>query len=194
MSGDQTAHGYAYAVASVTHSRLSVSEFEAILAKHGGSFEAELIDGQPVVIPPDHLPAASAQGELYFRLRGWQARVSDSGLVIQSTFVRIDATSTLGPDIAWWSHDRRPPLVPGTVTAVPDWVAEILSPSTRRNDLGPKRVRYLAAGVRELWLVDPAAGTIVVTDADGSATTVSGVCSSRVLDGFSVETASLFVD
>ena len=179
-------------MATIVHPPMSPAEFDALLAKHGGRFEAELIDGEPVVIPPDNLPAASAQGELYLRLRRWQAETADAGLVIQSTFVRIDATSTLGPDIAWWGHARRPPLVPGTVTIVPDWVAEVLSPSTRENDLGPKHVRYLAAGVRELWLVDPNARTITVTGAEGRQTRAGRVCESRVLDGFSVATADVF--
>ena len=44
---------------------------------------------------------------------------------------------------------------------MPDLVAEVLSPATRTNDLGPKRNYYLDVGVRELWLVDPAERTLV---------------------------------
>jgi Uma2 family endonuclease len=36
----------------------------------------------------------------------------------------------------------------------------VLSPATRVNDLGVKREHYLAVGVRELWLADPAAKTL----------------------------------
>jgi hypothetical protein len=36
-----------------------------------------------------------------------------------------------------------------------DWVCEILSPSTRRLDLGPKRRIYGEAGVPFLWFLDP---------------------------------------
>ena len=39
---------------------------------------------------------------------------------------------------------------------VPDFVLEILSPSTWRYDLGAKRDRYAALGVGEYWLHDPA--------------------------------------
>ena len=38
---------------------------------------------------------------------------------------------------------------------MPDFVLEIVSPSTWRNDLGPKRDRYAALGVGEYWLYDP---------------------------------------
>jgi len=37
----------------------------------------------------------------------------------------------------------------------PDWIAEILSPSTARYDRTTKLLVYERAGVREVWLVDP---------------------------------------
>ena len=42
----------------------------------------------------------------------------------------------------------------------PDWVCEILSPSTIRLDRGRKRSIYGEAGVSHLWLLDPAAGVL----------------------------------
>ena len=38
---------------------------------------------------------------------------------------------------------------------LPDFVLEIVSPSTWRQDLGPKRERYASLGVTEYWLHDP---------------------------------------
>ena len=38
---------------------------------------------------------------------------------------------------------------------MPDFVLEIVSPSTWRRDLGAKRARYAALGVGEYWLHDP---------------------------------------
>lgn len=43
----------------------------------------------------------------------------------------------------------------------PDFVAEVLSPSTRKKDLSIKRRKYLSSGVRELWIIDPAAKIII---------------------------------
>ena len=40
----------------------------------------------------------------------------------------------------------------------PDWVLEVASPSTAHNDLGIKRDKYAAMGVREYWLFDPMGG------------------------------------
>lgn len=45
-------------------------------------------------------------------------------------------------------------------TTAPDWVCEILSPSTRKLDRGRKRDIYAREGVSWLWLPDPGAPTL----------------------------------
>lgn len=67
----------------------------------------------------------------------------------------------LVPDIAGWRR-RRMPALPSTAyfPLAPDWVCEILSPSTRHLDLGRKRDIYAREGVPHLWLVDPDARTL----------------------------------
>ncbi len=60
------------------------------------------------------------------------------------------------PDMAGWRRERLPSL-PATafIETAPDWVCEVLSPSTEYYDRGPKRRIYAEAGVSHLWLVDP---------------------------------------
>jgi Uma2 family endonuclease len=67
----------------------------------------------------------------------------------------------LVPDLAGWRRERMPefPDAPFFELA-PDWVCEVLSPSTRRTDLTDKREIYGASGVAHLWLVDPLARTL----------------------------------
>lgn len=62
------------------------------------------------------------------------------------------------PDIAGWRRERLP-TEPSTafIEIAPDWVCEIVSPSTERLDRGPKRRIYAKAGVGHLWLLDPRA-------------------------------------
>jgi Uma2 family endonuclease len=81
--------------------------------------------------------------------------VGDQGVLHQDVFVAFAHDEHLAPDICWWRAGRRPPVVRGETDVVPDLVVEVLSPSTRANDLGPKRAVYMRAGVRELWLADP---------------------------------------
>jgi hypothetical protein len=67
----------------------------------------------------------------------------------------------LVPDLAGWRRERLPAMPDAAfMTLAPDWACEILSPSTRRFDLGEKRALYATHGVRHLWLVDPDARTL----------------------------------
>jgi Uma2 family endonuclease len=62
----------------------------------------------------------------------------------------------LVPDIAGWKRERVPTMPEQVgITTAPDWVCEILSPSTARLDQGPKRQIYAAQGVAYIWLLNP---------------------------------------
>ena len=60
------------------------------------------------------------------------------------------------PDLAGWRRERMPSL-PDTAwfDLAPDWVCEILSPSTARTDRVLKMRIYAEHGVAHLWLLDP---------------------------------------
>ncbi|MDH2310126.1 Uma2 family endonuclease [Methylobacterium brachiatum] len=65
------------------------------------------------------------------------------------------------PDLAGWRRERMPTEPEDAfIETSPDWVCEILSPSTIRLDRGRKRRIYGEAGVDFLWLLDPAAGVL----------------------------------
>jgi Uma2 family endonuclease len=67
----------------------------------------------------------------------------------------------LVPDLAGWRRERMPTL-PQTAwfELPPDWVCEILSPSTARLDRVEKMPIYAANGVQHLWLIDPELRTL----------------------------------
>jgi Uma2 family endonuclease len=69
----------------------------------------------------------------------------------------------LVPDIAGWRRERMPqvPRVPHFDLA-PDWVCEVVSPSTEQIDRGPKLGIYHRVGVSHVWLVEPLARRIEV--------------------------------
>lgn len=58
------------------------------------------------------------------------------------------------PDVAGWRRDRIPTMPAGAITVVPDWVCEVLSPTTRRDDVLIKMPKYAKSGVLHAWLVD----------------------------------------
>ncbi len=67
------------------------------------------------------------------------------------------------PDLAGWRRERLPRL-PDTAyfETPPDWVCEVLSPSTARIDRTDKLSVYASFGVGHAWYVDPDARTLEV--------------------------------
>ena len=81
----------------------------------------------------------------------------------------------------------------------PDFVIEILSPSTARYDLFLKYQRYLKYGVREYWIIDPDANKIfafVFEDENFKMMTFekTETITSRDLKGLSINLAEIFSD
>lgn len=67
----------------------------------------------------------------------------------------------LVPDLAGWRRERMPEYPDVTYfTLAPDWICEVLSPSTRAVDQGLKRAIYAREGVTWLWFVDPDVRTL----------------------------------
>ena len=71
------------------------------------------------------------------------------------------------PDITGWCRERLPELPENRIDVVPDWVCEVLSPSTRSHDQRIKRPLYAQAGVKWMWVVDVDAKTLVVSRNEG---------------------------
>jgi Uma2 family endonuclease len=64
--------------------------------------------------------------------------------------------NVLVPDLAGWRRSRLPELPDEVgIDLAPDWLCEVLSPSTERFDRREKLPRYALAEVGHLWLVDP---------------------------------------
>jgi Uma2 family endonuclease len=64
------------------------------------------------------------------------------------------------PDLAGWRRERFPVSEDRNwITVTPDWVCEILSPSSAGTDKAGKMPMHARHGVSFLWLLDPAART-----------------------------------
>jgi Uma2 family endonuclease len=71
----------------------------------------------------------------------------------------------LVPDLAGWRYERAPGLFERNdpfFDLAPDWVCEVLSPSTAALDRKRKLPLYHREGVSHAWLVDPQAHTLEV--------------------------------
>lgn len=60
------------------------------------------------------------------------------------------------PDICFWGGDKAEAISQQQlIYPVPDFICEVLSPTTARNDRGVKFEDYAAHGVGEYWIADP---------------------------------------
>lgn len=87
-------------------------------------------------------------------------------------FVEVDVQmgphDIVRPDLAGWKRERLPnPGDQRPITVVPDWVCEIISPSSARRDRVKKRDLYAAHGVAFYWIVDLEARTLEAFELSG---------------------------
>ncbi len=125
----------------------------------------EILDGQIYTQPRPSLPHAIASSALGGELVGpfQKGRGGPGGWWIidepEVHFIR-DAEVDV-PDLAGWRRERMPVLPRDhRITVVPDWVCEVLSPSTESKDREVKMPIYANFGVAYAWLIDPRAHTL----------------------------------
>jgi Uma2 family endonuclease len=81
----------------------------------------------------------------------------------------------LVPDLAAWRRSRMP-AVPNVAafTLAPDWVCEVISPSTGRLDRARKMLVYAREGIPHLWIIDPLLRTLETYRLEGGRWVVAG--------------------
>jgi len=131
----------------------------------------EIIDGAHYVTPSPNLN----HQELVLRLalslgHHLEDRLDRGRLFIAPLDVVFSFHDVVEPDLVFVAPDQLDILTDENIQGTPALVVEILSPSTRKRDLGVKRRLYDRSGVREYWLVDAATAsvTIVRRHPDGS--------------------------
>jgi len=125
----------------------------------------EIIHGQLVTHPrpaPKHAVASSALGdELISPYQ--KGRGGPGGWWILFEPELHLSPHILVPDLAGWRRERLPRIPEiAYFTLAPDWVCEVLSPSTARVDRGDKMLIYASQGVSFLWLLDPVLRTLEI--------------------------------
>ncbi len=124
---------------------------------------AEIVDGILHTHPRPAIPHARASSSLGVKIGG--PFDNDPGgpggwWIVFEPELHFDE-DILVPDLAGWRRERMPKLPDAAyITLAPDWVCEVLSPSTRKLDLCGKRPVYAREGVAHLWLVDPTDRTL----------------------------------
>jgi len=131
----------------------------------------ELIDGVLYASPRPAFPHGTAAFELGYELEGpfGRGRGGPGGWHFWREPELHFGEDVLVPDLAGWRRERMPQR-PRTafVTLAPDWVCEVLSPSTKALDRKAKLPVYAREGVRHVWFVDPLTRTLEVRRLEGT--------------------------
>lgn len=117
---------------------------------------AELIDGQMYMMAPPNRMHQRLIMELSFSIRDYIRDKNDTCEVYPApfaVFLMEDNTNYVEPDISVICDKNK--LTDKGCNGAPDWIIEIVSPSSRKHDYLTKSVKYEIAGVREYWIVDP---------------------------------------
>lgn len=133
---------------------------------------AEILDGELFTSPRPASPHARASSVLRSELDPFDRRIGGPGgpggwWILFEPELHLGA-DILVPDLAGWRRERMPVLQNvAYFDLAPDWVCEVVSPSTARVDRVRKVPAYAREGVRHLWLVDPLQQTLEVFRLEG---------------------------
>lgn len=157
---------------------------------------AELIDGEIFYMACPNRTHQSLIGELYYVLRQYQKEHSGkckTFIAPFAVFINRDEYNYLVPDLMIFcphgEEDDR--LQNDGIHGAPDFVLEVVSPSSKKMDYYKKAAKYEASHVREYWIVDPDAQRITVhfyeKDAIPVQYTFQDTVPVGIYDGFSID-------
>jgi Uma2 family endonuclease len=132
----------------------------------------EILDGELHASPRPRLRHALAASSLTGEILGpfQNAKGGPGGWWILAEPELHLGPDVLVPDLGGWRRERLPVFPDdAAMTLAPDWVCEVISPSTGRIDRVKKLPIYARESVAHAWIVDPVLRTLEVFRREGSA-------------------------
>ena len=138
----------------------------------------EIIDGELIVTPRPsrkHAFASTALGTKVVAPYQFGEGGGPGGwIILIEPEIRL-SEDIIVPDLAGWRIERFPVEEPHNwISAVPDWVCEVLSPGTVRKDKIRKMPIYARHEVHHAWLIDPIEKTIEIFRLESGKWVVAG--------------------
>ncbi|MBF0474900.1 MAG: Uma2 family endonuclease [Deltaproteobacteria bacterium] len=124
----------------------------------------EIIEGELIVTPRPSKKHAYASSVLDKTI-GTPYQIGGRGgpggwIFLMDQEIKLDENIVV-PALAAWRRERFPVLEETNwISVAPNWVCEILSPSTFRHDKVKKMPLYARHAVEHIWLIDPVAMTM----------------------------------
>ena len=126
---------------------------------------AELIDGQIYMMAPPNRKHQTIARELFSSINSYiksKGGSCEPFFAPFAVFLNKDDTNYVEPDISVICDKSK--LTDKGCSGAPDWIIEIVSPSSRKMDYFTKLFKYRTSGVREYWIVDPDRKRVTVYD------------------------------
>ena len=159
--------------------------------------KAEFINGEIIVQSPAKKRHTDVVANLATLLRTYVDEHDLGFLGAETVLITLTRNDYL-PDIAYFTAGRARELSPDQMKfPPPDFIVEVLSPSTEEKDRELKFEDYAAHGVREYWLVDPEQQTVEQYFLRGEVYQLllkvkAGPLSSEVISGFTIPVEAVF--
>jgi Uma2 family endonuclease len=158
----------------------------------------EVIEGELFLTPSPGFCHQYIAANIEAFLRNYVEK-QNSGLVLDAPFDVVPTDDVvLQPDVLYLSRERFSLLTENCLKGMPDLVVEVLSPSSSRRDRLQKSRLYFRHGVKEYWVVDPAAETVEVFSKGEKSWLLAGAYGpedlliSPLLEGFTAPVAEIF--
>jgi Uma2 family endonuclease len=121
----------------------------------------ELIDGEHYVTAAPNPKHQRIVTNVTHRIYNYLEKHPLGRVYVGPLDVVFSPTNFVEPDLLYVSHERmRLHMTDRNLTGAPDLVVEVLSPSTRWVDEGPKLRLYERSGVLEYWMFDPVRNSV----------------------------------
>jgi Uma2 family endonuclease len=169
------------------------------LARMGDVGRCELVDGRIVRMSPTSYRHGEIEARIAEALAAF-VRPRDLGRVLTGEvglYTRRNPDRLRGADVLFISHETHSRRTRGMayLDVAPELVVEVLSPDDRAVEVNQKLHEYFAIGVRQVWVADPEARSVVVyqspTDVRECRDT-DRLTGGDILPGFEVAVAVLF--
>ena len=159
--------------------------------------KVEFINGESVMQSPAKLEHNVASNNLNILLSAYVIR-HDLGYVGHEKMLISLTRNDYEPDVCFWRKEKSDDFGPKQMHfPAPDFIAEVLSPSTEDIDREVKFQDYAAHGVQEYWIINPDRKFVEQYSLQGEQyelqqKTDSGILRSSVVQGFQIPAAALF--
>jgi Uma2 family endonuclease len=122
----------------------------------------ELSEGELIISPPPSTAHQRAVRNLSRALDAYARAGGHGEALFAPVAVRLWEGKIREPDVLFIRAEHAECIAEQMIDGAPDWVAEVISPGSRKIDEVDKLADYASAGIPEYWLVDLEARTVRV--------------------------------